>query len=73
MGGGVFSFPSFQKKGEGSDFSHKNGGVCKIGGFFVKRRGGYHFLLYKHCVCYLFLSVLCACFSQEEPNLIASN
>ena len=67
MGGGVLSFPSFQKRrgggGGGSDFSHKNGGVGKIGGVFVKRRGGYHFLLYKHFMCYLSLSVVCVFFT----------
>ena len=35
-GGGV-SFQNFQKRRGGSDFSHKNGGVSKIGVVVLKK------------------------------------
>ena len=38
--GGDWFFKIFEKR-KGSDFSHKNGGVSKIGGTVLKR-GGYH-------------------------------
>ena len=38
------SFRNFQKKGVGecSDFSHKKGGVGKMGGLFYKKEGDYY-------------------------------
>ena len=68
----------------GSDFSHKNGGVSKIGWELLLI-----FILSNLPQCYLSLSVLCVCVcgffiiyvisiriicaSQEELSLIASN
>ena len=39
-----FEFLNFLKKRRGSDFSHKKGGVGKIGKVFLKR--GYHLFPY---------------------------
>ena len=48
-------FQNFHKKG-GSDFSHKNGGVSKIGGC-VKKGVSLIFILANSFQCYLSLSV----------------
>ena len=79
------SFWNFPKKGD-SDFSHKNGGVGKIGGWIKKE--GYHlfsylvtlssviflwvFGVFVLCLFAPFLSVF-ICVSQEEPSLIAAS
>ena len=44
-GGRGLNFRIFRKKG-GSDFSHKKGGVGKIGEFVLKKSGGYHLFSY---------------------------
>ena len=77
-----------KKGGEGSDFSHKKGGIGKIGGCFKKGGVSLVFILTDSFQCYLSLSVCCVCVfvlfiytisisiicvSYEEPSLIASN
>ena len=59
-GGGGLSFWSFQKWGD-SDFSHKKGGVGKMGGCFKKVGLLLIFILTNPFQCYLSLSVWCVC------------
>ena len=64
--GGGLSFQNFRKKG-GSDFSHKKGGVGKIGagGVLLKKGGGITYFHTNSFQCYLSLSVWCVyvCFA----------
>ena len=76
-------FQNSPEKGGGrSDFSHKNGGVGKIGGvvvsliFIIANPFQCYLSLSVWCVCVLFtytISVSIICVSQKEPRLIASN
>ena len=75
-----------QKKGCGSDFSHKKGGAGQIGGV-LKKRVSFIFILTNRifhqtlvrarvCVCVLFvntISISIFCVSREEVSLIESN
>ena len=83
----VLSFQNFPKRGWGSDFSHKKGGVGKAGGSFKK--GKYRLFSYwlnlfsvnflwvfgvHVCVffiCTFFISILCI--PREEFSLTESN
>ena len=77
-------FSKFAKKG-GLDFSHKKGGVGKIGGYFKKRRVSLIFILTSTFQYYPSLSVWCVYFVflhhfyqhylyfTEQPSLIAPN
>ena len=81
---GAVEFSKFFKKGWGSDFSLKKGGVGKIrGGCFKK--GRYHSFSYNSPFLVLSFSEFLVCvyvcvfclftpfLSKEEPNLITSN
>ena len=84
---GRVEFSQFsQKKGCGSDFSHKKGGAGQIGGV-LKKRVSFIFILTNRifhqtlvrvrvCVCVLFvntISISVFCVSREEVSLIESN
>ena len=60
-GKGRLSFRNFQKR-DGSDFSHKKGGIGKIGrGCFKKGVVSFILILTNPFQCYLSLSVWCVC------------
>ena len=86
MGEGVAEFSKVLKKGVGSDFSHKNGGLAKIDRAVPKKRKGVSLIfivtnplqgylsLNVRCVCILLIyTISIICVSQEEPSLTASN
>ena len=51
-----------KKRGGGSDFSHKNGGVGKIGGIVLKKEEvALIFILTNPFQCYLSRNVWCVC------------